>query len=70
LLSSFSGTENEHLLFGFSTKIMSEKYSFECVKFIPRGFLRQVATGQFVDLTTLGIFFNLVTLKEKHLHAK
>jgi hypothetical protein len=49
---------------------MSEKYSFECVKFIPRGFLRQVATGQFVDLTTLGIFFNLVTLKEKHLHAK
>ena len=33
LLSSFSATENEHLLFGFSTKIMSEKYSFECVKF-------------------------------------
>jgi hypothetical protein len=25
-----------------------------------RGFLRQVATGHFVDLTTLGIFFNLL----------
>jgi hypothetical protein len=33
LLSSFSATENEHLLFGFSTKIVSEKYSSECVKF-------------------------------------
>ena len=33
-LSSFSATENEQfLLFGFSTKIMIEKYSFECVKF-------------------------------------
>jgi hypothetical protein len=31
LLSSFSATENEHLLFGFSTEIMSGKYSFECV---------------------------------------
>jgi hypothetical protein len=40
---------------------MSEKYSFECVKFYTSWFfLRQVATGHFVDLTPLGIF-----LKEK-----
>jgi hypothetical protein len=37
-----TATENEHLLFGFSTKIMSEKYSFECVKFYTSWFfLRQ-----------------------------
>jgi hypothetical protein len=42
------------LLFGFSTKIMIEKYSFECVKFYTSWFfLRQVATGHFVDLTPL-----------------
>jgi hypothetical protein len=40
------------LLFGSSTKIMSEKYSFECVKFYTSCFfLSQVATGHFVDLT-------------------
>jgi hypothetical protein len=38
-----------------------EKYSFECVKFYTSWFfLRQVATGHFVDLTPLGIFFNLL----------
>jgi hypothetical protein len=54
-LSSFSATENEQfLLFGFSTNIMIEKYSFECVKFYTSWFfLRQVATGHFVDLTPL-----------------
>jgi hypothetical protein len=40
---------------------MSEKYSFECLKFYTSWFfLRQVATGHFVDLTPLGIFFNLL----------
>ena len=39
---------------------MSEKFSFECVKFYTSlFFLRQVATGHFVDLTPLGILFNL-----------
>jgi hypothetical protein len=58
-------SENEHfLLFGISTKIMSEKYSFECVKFYTSCFcLRQVATGHFVDLTPLGIFFLSKNLK-------
>jgi hypothetical protein len=36
------------------TNLISDK------KYEPRGFLRQVATGQFVDLATLGIFFNLL----------
>jgi hypothetical protein len=40
---------------------MSEKYSFEYVKFYTSWFfLRQVATGHFVDFTPLGIFFNLL----------
>jgi hypothetical protein len=40
---------------------MSETYSFECVKFYTSWFfLRQAATGHFVDLTPLGIFFNLL----------
>ena len=34
LLSSFSATENEHLLFGFSTKIMSEKYMCKVLYFV------------------------------------
>jgi hypothetical protein len=47
MLLSFSATENEHLLFGFSTNIMSEKYSFECVKFYTSWFfLRQVAENK------------------------
>jgi hypothetical protein len=42
----------------------SAKYSFECVKFYTSCFcLRQVATGHFVDLTPLGIFFNLLEKK-------
>jgi hypothetical protein len=40
--------------------IFTKKYTY-CVKFYTSWFfLRQVATGHFVDLTTLGIFFNLL----------
>ena len=47
------------LLFGFSTKIMSDKYSFECAKFYTSWFCDvKLQLDIFVDLCPLEIFFN------------